>query len=133
MAATGITPPNGAGNGAGQANLPATAGPVYAEYNSATNQLVVADFDGGTISIIDMTLDEYGNDANTYDANGNITGGFGTTYTVKVGNTATPNPASVTVLNDGSRAYTANQNDDTTGNGNGQRHGQRCRCHRAQA
>jgi len=31
-----------------------------------------------------------------------------------VGNTATPNPASVTVLFDGSRAYTANQNDGTT-------------------
>jgi hypothetical protein len=35
-----------------------------------------------------------------------------------VGNTATPNPASVTVLADGSKAYTANQNDDSgTGNG----------------
>jgi hypothetical protein len=38
--------------------------------------------------------------------------------TVKVGNTATPNPASVTILQDGSKAYTANQNDDSgTGNG----------------
>jgi hypothetical protein len=38
--------------------------------------------------------------------------------TIKVGNTATPNPASVTVLADGSKAYTANQNDDSgTGNG----------------
>ena len=91
------------------ANLQAVAGPVYAEYNLATNQLVIADYDGGTVSIIDVSLDEYGNDSST----------FGTTYTVKVGNGTTPNPASVTVLYDGSRAYTANQNDDTTGNGTG--------------
>jgi DNA-binding beta-propeller fold protein YncE len=102
--------------------MPAIAGPVYAEYNAATNQLVVADYDGGTISVIDMSEDEYGNDYNTYAnptctvngvnsyANcGAITGGFGTTYTIAVGN----NPASVTVLNDGSRAYTANQADQT--------------------
>jgi DNA-binding beta-propeller fold protein YncE len=75
------------------------AGPVFAEYNSATNQIVVANYDGGTISVIDVTLDEYGNDSAT----------FGTTYTIPVGN----NPASVTVLYDGSRAYTANQTDGT--------------------
>lgn len=79
------------------------AGPVYAEYNVATQQLVVANYDGGTISVIDVSLDQYGNDSPT----------FGTTFTIKVGNTATPNPASVTVLYDGSRAYTANQNDGT--------------------
>jgi YVTN family beta-propeller protein len=80
-------------------NVPAVAGPVYAEYNSATNQLVVANYDGGTISVIDVSLDEYGNDSAT----------FGTTFTIPVGK----NPASVTVLYDGSRAYTANQNDST--------------------
>jgi DNA-binding beta-propeller fold protein YncE len=90
---TGITPPNGT------SGMPATAGPVYAEYNAATEQLVVSDYDGGTISIIDVSLDEYGNDSAT----------FGTTYTVKVGN----NPAAVTVLADGSRAYVANQADST--------------------
>ncbi len=100
VAATGITPPNGT------AGMTATAGPVYAEYNAATSQIVVANYDGGTISVIDVSLDEYGNDSPT----------FGTTFTVKVGNTATPEPASVTVLADGSRAYTANQNDGT-GNG----------------
>ncbi|HEY2861499.1 MAG TPA: hypothetical protein VGJ21_24025 [Terracidiphilus sp.] len=89
------------------AGVPAIAGPVYAEYNALTSQLVVADYDGGTVSIIDVSLDLYGNDSPT----------FGTTYTVKVGNTATPNPASVTILNDGSRAYTANQNDDPSGTG----------------
>jgi len=90
---TGVTPPNGT------AGMTKTAGPVYAEYNSATAQLVVADYDGGTISVIDVSMDEYGNDSPT----------FGTTFTIPVGN----NPASVTVLADGSRAYTANQTDQT--------------------
>jgi len=77
--------------------MPVTAGPVYAEYNAAKNLLVVADYAGNTISVIDVSEDEYGNDSST----------FGTTYTIPVGN----NPASVTVLLDGSRAYTANQTD----------------------
>ena len=108
--------------------LPSGSGPIYAEYNAATQQLVVANYDGGTISVINVSLDEYGNDANTY-ANpsciasggttstyagcGAITGGFGTVTTIPVGNTKTPYPASVTVLNDGSKAYTANQNEGT--------------------
>jgi YVTN family beta-propeller protein len=46
-----------------------------------------------------VSEDEYGNDSST----------FGTTFTIPVGN----NPASVTVLGDGSRAYTANQTDQT--------------------
>lgn len=113
--------------------LPVGSGPIYAEYNSATQQLVVANYDGGSISVINASLDEYGNDSNTY-ANptciasgtttstyagcGAITGGFGTVVTVPVGNTTKPNPAAVTVLYDGSKAYTANQNDDSgTGNG----------------
>jgi YVTN family beta-propeller protein len=80
-------------------DVPAVAGPVYAEFNAATSQLVIADYDGGTISVIDATLDEWGNDSST----------FGTTFTVPVGK----NPASVTVLYDGSRAYTADQTDQT--------------------
>ena len=60
---------------------------------------MVADYDGNSISVIDVSLDEYGNDSPT----------FGTTFTIPVGK----NPASVTVLNDGSRAYTANQTDGT--------------------
>jgi len=108
--------------------LPAGSGPVYGEFNAATQQLIVANYDGGSISVIDVSLDEYGNDSNTYTNNcssgtyascGAITGGFGTTYTIPVGNTATPNPASVTVLADGSKAYTANQNDTATGDSNG--------------
>lgn len=96
-------PPNGSAGMNGTGSLPANAGPVYAEYNSATGMLVVANYEGNTISIIDVSLDEYGNDSST----------FGTTYTVPVG--VTPgvgsNPAAVTVLADGSRAYTANQSD----------------------
>ena len=101
--------------------LPAGSGPIYAEYVQATQQLIVANYDGGTVSAIDVPLDEYGNDSNTYTNStcspvaspGTclITGGFGTVHTVAVGNTATPNPASVTVLYDGTKAYTANQND----------------------
>jgi YVTN family beta-propeller protein len=83
----------------GAAGLPAIAGPVYAEYITATQQLVVSNYDGNTINIIDVSLDEYGNDSAT----------FGTTFTVAVGN----NPASVTALADGSRAYVANQTDGT--------------------
>jgi DNA-binding beta-propeller fold protein YncE len=95
--ATGITPPNGT------TGMTPTAGPVYAEYNQATNQLVVSNYDGATVSIIDVSLDQFGNDSAT----------FGTTYTVPVGN----NPASVTVLYDGSRAYTANQGTGTAADG----------------
>ena len=80
-------------------NVPAIAGPVYAEYNAATQQLVVSNYDGNTISVIDVSLDQFGNDSPT----------FGTTYTIPVGK----NPASLTVLVDGSRAYTANQADGT--------------------
>ncbi len=100
---TGVTPPNGT------AGMTAIAGPVYAEYNAATSQLVVANYDGGTISVIDVSLDEFGNDSST----------FGTTFTIPVGQNpgvVAPYPASVTVLADGSRAYTANQGD---GVGNG--------------
>jgi DNA-binding beta-propeller fold protein YncE len=93
VAATGVTLP------VGSVVTGAIAGPVYAEYNQATNQLVVSNYDGSSVSIIDVSMDEYGNDSAT----------FGTTYTVPVG----ANPASVTVLYDGSRAYTANQTDGT--------------------
>lgn len=91
--------PLSAASGLTGANVPAVAGPVYAEYISATSELVVADYDGGTISLIDVSLDEYGNDSQT----------FGTTYTIPVGHS----PASVTALADGSRAYTADQTDGT--------------------
>jgi hypothetical protein len=93
VTATGITPPNGT------AGMTATAGPVYGEYIPATQQLVISNYDGNTISLIDVSQDEYGNDSPT----------FGTTYTIPVGT----NPSSVTALIDGSRAYTSNQADGT--------------------
>lgn len=93
VTASGITPPNGT------TGMTATAGPVYGEYIPATQQLVISNYDGNTVSVIDVSLDEYGNDSPT----------FGTTYTVPVGT----NPSSVTALVDGSRAYTSNQTDGT--------------------
>ena len=99
VAALKLADPTYTGPPNGTSGMTATAEPVYAEYNTATSQLVVADYAGGTISVIDVSLDQYGNDSAT----------FGTTYTIPVGK----NPASVTVLYDGSRAYTANQSDGT--------------------
>lgn len=98
-------------------SIPLPAGPVYAEYLPTTQQLIVANYDSNTVTLIDVPLDSFGNDSNTYSnsncttyaACGAITGGFGTTYTIPVG----ANPASVTALYDGSRAYTANQTDQT--------------------
>ncbi len=112
LSTAALTPANAPPNCNISANptcgMGAIAGPVYAEYNAATQQLAVANYDGGTVSVIDVSIDQFGNDSAT----------FGTTYTIPVGNTATPNPASVTILADGSKAYTANQNDDSgTGNG----------------
>lgn len=83
--------------------LPAGAGPVYAEYIAATQQLIVANYDGSSVSLIDVSLDQYGNDSPT----------FGTTFTIPVGLQPGAHPASVTVLSDGSRAYTANQTEGT--------------------
>ena len=98
-------------------SIPLPAGPVYAEYLPSTQQLIVANYDSSTVTLVDVPLDIFGNDANTYaNSNcatyadcGSITGGFGTTYSIPVGK----NPASVTALYDGSRAYTANQADQT--------------------
>ncbi|MFZ0633482.1 MAG: YncE family protein [Acidobacteriaceae bacterium] len=77
------------------------AGPVYADYYRLGQVLVTANYDSNTISIIDVSLDQYGNDSTT----------FGTVLaTVPVG----LHPVEVTVLQDGSRVYVANQGDLTT-------------------
>ncbi|MGA7521430.1 MAG: YncE family protein [Acidobacteriaceae bacterium] len=77
------------------------AGPVYADYYRTGQVLVTANYDAGTISIIDVSLDPYGNDSTT----------FGTVLaTVAVG----LHPVEVTILQDGSRVYVANQGDLTT-------------------
>jgi YVTN family beta-propeller protein len=77
-----------------------TAGPVYAQIYAAGNMLVTSNFDNNTVSFIDVSLDIYGNDSATF---GKVLG------TAKVG----ANPASFTILQDGSRVYTANEGDGT--------------------
>ena len=74
------------------------AGPVYADYYRTGQVLVTANYDSNSISIIDVSLDQYQNDSST----------FGTVLaTVPVGQ----HPVEVSVLQDGSRAYVANQGD----------------------
>jgi hypothetical protein len=84
-------------------NVPTTAGPVYAEYNAVTSQLVVANYDGGTVSVIDVALDKYGNDS----------AAFGTTFTVQGGQQSGQRDRSWPTSPNGSRAYAANQADET--------------------
>ena len=90
-------------NSSGTINLcggttPCNAGPVYAELYTPGNLLVASNYDNNTISVIDISLDVYGNDSPSF---GKVLA------TVPVGS----KPAAVTVLQDGSRAYTANQGD----------------------
>ncbi|MBB6144010.1 hypothetical protein HNQ77_001959 [Silvibacterium bohemicum] len=79
---------------------PCNAGPVFAQIYGTKNLLVTSNFDNNTVSVIDVSLDPYGNDSPTF---GNVLA------TVPVG----ANPASLTVLQDGSRVYTANEGDGT--------------------
>lgn len=109
MTATGITPVGCDTTSNPTCGLPTKAGPVFAEYNVTNQQLIVADYDGGTMSVIDVPLDKYGNDSNTYNAAGKATAGFGTVHSITVGSY----PASVTALYDGTKAYAANQGDGT--------------------
>jgi len=75
------------------------AGPVYGEIYDTTSQLVTANYDSNTISVIDVSTDAFDNDSPQ----------FGTIHTVAVGN----GPTAVTLLQDGSRAYVANSKDST--------------------
>lgn len=77
---------------------PCNAGPVYAGLYTPGNLLVVSNYDNNTISVIDISVDVYGNDSPSF---GKVLA------TVPVGS----KPAAVTVLQDGSRAYTANAGD----------------------
>ena len=78
------------------ATIPVGAGPVYADYYRNGQILVTANYDSNTISIIDVSLDQFNNDSAT----------FGTVKaTIPVG----LHPVEVSVLQDGSRAYVANQ------------------------
>ena len=76
-----------------------TAGPVFADYFTPSSQLVTANYDSNTITIINTSIDQYGNDSPL----------FGQAVTVPVGN----GPATLTILRDGSRVYVANQKDST--------------------
>ncbi len=76
-----------------------TAGPVFADYFAPSSQLVTANYDSNTITIINTSLNQYGNDSPQ----------FGQAVTVPVGN----GPATLTILRDGSRVYVANQKDST--------------------
>jgi len=92
-------------NASGTINLcggttPCAAGPVYADLYTPGNLLVVSNYDNSTVSVIDVSLDVYGNDSPTF---GKVLA------TVTVG----MNPAALTVLQDGSRAYTADEGDGT--------------------
>jgi hypothetical protein len=78
------------------ATIPVGAGPVYADYYRQSQILVTANYDSNTISIIDVSLDVYGNDSATF---GKVLA------TVPVG----VHPVEVSVLQDGSRIYVANQ------------------------
>ncbi len=92
-------------NGTGTINLcngatPCNAGPVYADFYTPGNLLVVANYDNDTISVIDTSLDVYGNDSATF---GKVIA------TIPVGH----EPAALSVLQDGSRVYVANEADGT--------------------
>ena len=84
---------------AGVAPAAFKAGPVFADYYAPASQLVTANYDSNTITIINVSLDQYGNDSPL----------FGQAVTVPVGN----GPATLTILRDGSRVYVANQKDST--------------------
>jgi hypothetical protein len=79
-------------------------GPVFADYYRQGQVLVTANYDGNSISIIDVSLDVYGNDSATF---GKVLA------TIPVG-PAGLHPVEVSVLQDGSRVYVANQGDMTT-------------------
>ena len=72
---------------------------MFADYYAPASQLVTANYDSNTITIINVSLDQYGNDSTL----------FGQAVTVPVGN----GPATLTILRDGSRVYVANQKDST--------------------
>ena len=72
---------------------------MFADYYAPASQLVTANYDSNTITIINVSLDQFGNDSPL----------FGQAVTVPVGN----GPATLSILRDGSRVYVANQKDST--------------------
>ena len=76
------------------------AQPVFAEIYRIGNLLAVSNYGNNTVSIIDVSLDIFGNDSATF---GKIVG------TINVGS----KPVELSILQDGSRVYTANSGDGT--------------------
>lgn len=83
----------------GNGVIPVGAGPVHASLYQPAGLLVTANYDSNTITVINVGLDVYGNDGPN----------FGQTHTIPVGK----GPVAVSILQDGSRAYVANQLDGT--------------------
>lgn len=91
------------------------AGPVYADYYRQGQVLVTANYDSNTLSIIDVSLDPYGNDSATFGtvlATVNLATGPGCPAGT---DTYCMHPVEATVLQDGSRVYVANQGDIAAG------------------
>jgi len=80
-------------------SIPVGAGPVHAALYQPGGLLITANYDSNTVTIINVALDIYGNDGPS----------FGQTHTISVGK----GPVAVTILQDGSKAYVANQLDGT--------------------
>jgi DNA-binding beta-propeller fold protein YncE len=91
------------------------AGPVYADYYPEGQLLVTANYDSNSISIIDVSLDVYENDSATFGtvlATVNLANGPGCPAGT---DTFCMHPVEVSVLQDGSRVYVANQGDISAG------------------
>jgi DNA-binding beta-propeller fold protein YncE len=82
---------------------PCDAGPVFAEIYHNGQELVTANYGNNTISVIDISQDVYGNDSKTF---GKVLA------TIPVGE----HPAALTILQDGSRVYVADQGTTSTAN-----------------
>lgn len=97
------------------ATIAVGAGPVYADYYTDGEILVTANYDSNSISIIDVSLDVYGNDSATFGkvlATVNLANGPGCPTGA---DTMCMHPVEVSVLQDGSRVYVANQGDIAAG------------------
>lgn len=97
------------------ATIPVGAGPVFADYYQTGQLLVTANYDSSTISIIDVSLDVYGNDSATFGTvlkTINLAAGPGCPTG---SDTFCMHPVELSVLQDGSRVYVANQGDIAAG------------------
>jgi DNA-binding beta-propeller fold protein YncE len=97
---TNLQQPSATINLCGKNATSCNAQPVFAQIYTLGNRLVVSNYGNNTVSVIDVSLDIYGNDSATF---GNIVG------TINVGSM----PVELTILQDGSKVYTANSGDGT--------------------